>query len=41
MTNAPFDGIDDFRDIESLNHYAEAVARGRATPRPCSPGCAR
>ena len=24
MTNAPFAGIDDFRDIESLNHYAEA-----------------
>ena len=28
MTNAPFAGIDDFRDIESLNHYAEAVAAG-------------
>jgi oligo-1,6-glucosidase len=28
MTNAPFGGIDDFRDIESLNHYAEAVAGG-------------
>ena len=25
MTNVPFDGIQDFRDIESLNHYAEAV----------------
>ena len=25
MTNVPFDSIDDFRDIESLNHYAEAV----------------
>ena len=25
MTNAPFDSIDDFRDIESLNHYADAV----------------
>ncbi len=24
MTNAPFHGIEDFRDIESLNHYAEA-----------------
>jgi oligo-1,6-glucosidase len=28
MTNAPFARIDDFRDIESLNHYAEAVAAG-------------
>jgi oligo-1,6-glucosidase len=28
MTNAPFRGIRDFRDIESLNHYAEAVAAG-------------
>jgi oligo-1,6-glucosidase len=28
MTNAPFAAIDDFRDIESRNHYAEAVAGG-------------
>jgi oligo-1,6-glucosidase len=28
MTNAPFAGIEDFRDVESLNHYAEAVASG-------------
>ena len=29
MTNVPFEGIHDFRDIESLNHYSEAVgARG-------------
>jgi oligo-1,6-glucosidase len=28
MTNAPWGGIEDFRDIESLNHYAEAVAAG-------------
>jgi len=28
MTNVPFDGIEDFRDIESLNHYATAVAAG-------------
>jgi oligo-1,6-glucosidase len=28
MTNAPFDRIEDFRDIESLNHHAEAVAAG-------------
>jgi oligo-1,6-glucosidase len=29
MTNAPFGGIDDFRDIESLNRYTEAVAAGQ------------
>jgi oligo-1,6-glucosidase len=29
MTNAPFGGIDDYRDIESLNHYSEAVAAGQ------------
>jgi oligo-1,6-glucosidase len=28
MTNASFASIEDFRDIESLNHYAEAVAHG-------------
>jgi oligo-1,6-glucosidase len=28
MTNAPFETIGDFRDIESLNHYREAVAHG-------------
>ena len=28
MTNVPFAAIEDFRDIESLNHYAEAVAAG-------------
>jgi oligo-1,6-glucosidase len=28
MTNAPFDSINDFRDIQSLNHYAEAVGAG-------------
>jgi oligo-1,6-glucosidase len=28
MTNAPFAELGDFRDIESLNHYAEAVASG-------------
>jgi oligo-1,6-glucosidase len=31
MTNAPFASIDDFRDIESRNHYAEALEHG-ATP---------
>ena len=28
MTNFPFGGIDDFRDIESLNHHRHAVERG-------------
>ena len=28
MTNVPFGAIDDFRDIESLNHYAAALATG-------------
>jgi oligo-1,6-glucosidase len=28
MTNAPFDAIGDYRDVESLNHFAEAVGRG-------------
>ena len=28
MTNMAFGSIDDFRDIEALNHYAEAVAEG-------------
>jgi oligo-1,6-glucosidase len=28
MTNAPFDDIRAFRDVESLNHYAEAVEAG-------------
>ncbi|MCY7396608.1 MAG: alpha-glucosidase [Nocardioides sp.] len=28
MTNVPFDDIADFRDIESLHHYAAAVERG-------------
>jgi oligo-1,6-glucosidase len=29
MTNAPFAHLEDFRDIESLNHYAEAVHAGQ------------
>ena len=29
-TNVPFTSIDDFRDIESLNHYAAALADGAA-----------
>ncbi len=28
MTNYPFASIDEFRDIESLNHYAQTVALG-------------
>ena len=28
MTNVPFDSIDDFQDIESVNHFHEAVALG-------------
>jgi oligo-1,6-glucosidase len=28
MTNYPFSGIEDFRDIESLNYYAEALTTG-------------
>jgi oligo-1,6-glucosidase len=28
MTNFRFEGLEEFRDIESLNHYAEAVAAG-------------
>ncbi|MGP3921980.1 glycoside hydrolase family 13 protein [Streptomyces sp. 8N616] len=28
MTNAPFSSVDDFRDIESLRYFAEAVAGG-------------
>jgi oligo-1,6-glucosidase len=30
MTNAPFTRIDEYRDIESLNHYAVATAAGRS-----------
>jgi oligo-1,6-glucosidase len=29
MTNVPFRSVDDFRDIESLNHYRDAVTRGQ------------
>jgi oligo-1,6-glucosidase len=28
MTNAPFDAISDYRDVETLNHYGEAIACG-------------
>jgi len=29
MPNAPWESVDDFRDLESLNHYADAVAGGQ------------
>ncbi len=32
MTNAPFASLEDFRDIESLNHYNAAVVAGGADP---------
>ena len=41
MTNATFDRIEAFRDIESLNHYAEAIAAGDDPEARCSPACAR
>jgi len=28
MTNVPFAGIEDFRDIEALNHYRDAISAG-------------
>jgi oligo-1,6-glucosidase len=33
LTNAGFAGIEDYRDIESLNHYAAATAAGEAPDR--------
>jgi len=30
MANFPFAGIDDFRDVESLNHFTAAMAAGQA-----------
>jgi oligo-1,6-glucosidase len=30
MTNAPFTSVDDFRDVESLNYYREALAAGQS-----------
>lgn len=33
MTNAPFDAIEDYRDVESLNYYADAVTRGEKPER--------
>ena len=40
MANVPFTSIGEFRDVESLNHYREAVARRARTRAPCSPDCA-
>ena len=39
MTNARFDGIDDFRDIESLNHYARRRSRPARRRATCWPRC--
>ena len=36
MTNMPFACIEDFRDIESVNHHREAVAHGTRTRSRCS-----
>ncbi|GAA0923408.1 oligo-1,6-glucosidase [Pseudonocardia zijingensis] len=32
MTNAPFEKLDEFRDIESLNHYDATTGSGAASP---------
>ncbi len=32
MTNVPFDRIEDYRDIDTLNYYREAVEEGDADP---------
>jgi oligo-1,6-glucosidase len=40
MTNAPFASVEDFRDIESLNHNRSAVAAG-ADPERVLDSCAR
>ena len=32
MTNAPFETLEDFRDVESINAYRELVGSGRFTP---------
>jgi len=40
MTNAPFASIEDFRDIESVNHYRSAVELG-ADPEPVLAGLRR
>lgn len=31
MTNAPFGGIEDYRDVESINAYHELIAQGKFT----------
>ena len=40
MANFPFAGLDDFPDVESLNHFVQAVSAGR-TRRTCWPRCGR
>lgn len=32
MTNAPFAGLEDFRDLDSINAYRELTAQGRLAP---------
>jgi oligo-1,6-glucosidase len=32
MTNAPLAEVDEFRDVESLSHYAATIGSGEATP---------
>ena len=41
MTNTPFAGVTDFRDIESINYHAAATGHSAATRTRCSPRCAR
>lgn len=38
MTNVPFDSIDDFRDIESINYYRYAVSQLGRSPDEVLPG---
>jgi len=38
MTNYPFSSIDEFRDVEALNHYREAVGRQELAPTDVLPG---
>ncbi|HEV7908085.1 MAG TPA: alpha-glucosidase [Pseudonocardiaceae bacterium] len=41
MTNAPFASVDDFRDIESLNHYAQLVHVDGVDPQDVLPSLRR
>ena len=40
MANYPFASVDDFRDIESLNHFGHGDGRRRGPGRACWPRCA-